>query len=155
MAVSLADGYAEVFKDGQPTEELIDLKGAREATPRTVSLARGGDVLAVEKNTAGVWFQRSCDQIHQSCFAGPVWPDERAARTAFEREVDVARHRQGTKSPVQSFDLQSGGHGCFLFAKYSAAFSNRPRIPRRANRTARTSIRPMPNCQKVGLNFEK
>ena len=127
------------------------------ASPRRARSAwlDAGDVLAVEQHAARLRLEHAGDQVDQRRLAGPVGADERAPRAALERQVDVARNRQRAERPVESLDLQRGGHGFFLPAKYSPQLSNRPSTPRRANSTASTSIRPMPNCQKVGLNFEK
>src|SRR6185503_19400904 len=99
--------------------------------------------------------ERTGDQVHQRCLAGAVGANERVPRPALERQIDVTRHRQRAESPVQPLDLQRGAHDFFLSEKYLPMLSKTPRTPRGVNSTASTSIRPMPNCQKVGLNFEK
>ena len=155
MAVTLADAHADVFQHREPAEQLVDLEGAREAAPRAFGLTHVCDVLAVENHAARVRLERAGDQVHQRRLAGAVGADERVPRAALERQIDIARHRQRAESPVQSLDLQRSAHDFFLSEKYLPMFSNTPSTPRGVNSTASTSIRPMPNCQKVGLNFEK
>ena len=155
MAVTFADAHADVFEHRQPAEQLVDLEGAREPAPCPIGLAQRGDVVAVEDHAARMRAERAGDQVHQRRLAGAVGADERVPRSALERQIDIARHRQRAESPVQSLDLQRGAHDFFLSEKYLPMFSNTPSTPRGVNSTASTSIRPMPNCQKVGLNFEK
>src|SRR5262249_10871318 len=114
VAVAFADGHAEIFKHRQPAEKLVDLKSARETSPRTLGLARCSDVGATEENATGLWLQHTGDQIDQSRLPGPVGTDQCAARAAFKRKIDVARHRQGTETAVQFLDLRRGGHDRFL-----------------------------------------
>src|SRR5581483_3008299 len=95
------------------------------------------------------------DQVDERGLAGAVGTDKGVARAALEREGDVARHRQRPKGHVQSFDLKRDAHNFFLSEKYLPMLSNTPSTPRGVKRTASTSIRPIPNCQNVGLNFEK
>ena len=99
--------------------------------------------------------ERASDQIDQRGLARAVRADQGPARSAIKCQVDVARDRQCAESAVQPFDLQRGVHVRFLSEKYLPMFSKIPSMPRRANSTASTSIRPMPNCQKVGLSFDR
>ena len=62
--------------------------------------------------------ERTGNQIDQRRLAGSVGPDQRAARAAFERKIDVARDRQRAEAPVQFLDLQRGRHDLFLSAMY-------------------------------------
>src|SRR5215475_8379582 len=114
MAVTLADGHAKIFDHREPAKKLIDLKGARKPTSRALGLARARNVIAV---------------------------DQRASRSAFEPEIDIARHRQSAEGPIQPLNLQCGNHERFLSVKYSPTFSNSPSRPRGANNTVRTSTR--------------
>ena len=40
MTVALTDGHAQIFKHGEAAEKLIDLEGAREASPRAIRLSQ-------------------------------------------------------------------------------------------------------------------
>src|SRR5262249_9171773 len=155
MAVALADGHADVFQHRQATEQLIDLECARKPTPGALGLTQARDVLAVEQHTTGLGFQHASNQIHKRCLARTIGPDQRPACTALQREIDMTRNQQRTERPVQSCDLKRRGTALCLSATYFPTLSNSPRPPRRANNTASTSTRPMPNCQNVGLSFEK
>jgi hypothetical protein len=155
LAIAFADGHADVFQNRQPAEELIDLEGARQAAPGADGLAGGGDVVAIEHNTAGRRLEHAGDQVDQRRLARPVRTDQRAAGAPLERQVDVARDMQRAEAAVEAFDLQSGGHDWRPLVKTLPASSMRPMRPRRANSTASTRSRPMPNCQKVGLIFER
>ena len=155
VAVALADGHAEIFQHRQPAEQLIDLEGARQPAPRPLGLRRFGDVLAIEQHTARRRLERAGDQIDQRGLAGAVRADERTPRAALQSEVDIARHLQRAEAAIESLDLQGVGHSLGFRDQYTPAFSSRPSNPRRANSTASTSSRPMPNCQNVGLIFEK
>src|SRR5512135_2531718 len=84
IAITLTDGHAKVFQDREPAEKLVDLEGARESTPRTVSLTQRGDVLAVEQHATGMRFENAGDQVYQRGLAGSVGPNQCAARTPFE-----------------------------------------------------------------------
>ena len=73
------------------------------ASPRRARSAwrQRGDVLAIEQHPAGMRLEHAGDQIDQRGLAGAVRADQRVARAALERKIDVARDRQRAESPVQ------------------------------------------------------
>src|SRR4029077_502532 len=109
MAVAFADGHAEILEHREPTEKLIDLKGAREPAPRASGLAQSGDVTTVKQHAARMGLEHPGNQIDQRCLAGAIGADKCPACPTFERKIDVARHRQCTEGAVQSLNLQRGG----------------------------------------------
>src|SRR6478752_1190855 len=110
MTVALADCHAEILKHREPTEKLIDLKGAREPAPRAIGLAQSGDVVTVKQHATRMRLEHSGNQIDQRCLAGPIGADKCPACPAFERKIDVARHWQCAEGAIQSLNLQRGGH---------------------------------------------
>ena len=52
LEIALADCHAQVLKNGEPAEQLVDLEGARETAPRAFRLAHVCDVLAIEDHAA-------------------------------------------------------------------------------------------------------
>src|ERR1044072_3721194 len=139
MAVALADAHADVFEHRETTEQLVDVEGARQAAPRALRLTHIRDVIAIEKDAAGVGLERAGDQVHQRRLAGAVRANQRVPRAALEREVYIARHRQRAEGAVQPLDLQGGAHDFFLSEKYLPMLSNTPNTPRGANSTASTN----------------
>ena len=80
------------------------------ASPRRARSACDGrrDVLAVEQHPARRRLEHAGDQVDQGRLAGAVRADQRAARAALERQIDVARDLQRAEAAVETLHLQRG-----------------------------------------------
>ena len=104
MAVHPAGHH--VLQRGKIEKGFDQLEGARDAFLADPVTRQAGDVLAPERDRAGIGFEESGDQVQRGRLAGAVGADEADDLAFFYVKPHITDGHQSAEGLVEPFDLQ-------------------------------------------------
>ena len=149
-------------------EQAVDLEGADKPALHPLLGAERGDVLAAEQDLPAVRAQHAGHQVDQRGLARAIWPDQRVARAAGQRDFDILGDHERAEAFVEPASGEdSRAHRCRLHGGGDVAHPNQrwprpvlmswatpPRIPFGRNSTTTISNTPIGKYQYCGLTPE-
>src|SRR5262249_3547882 len=110
-------GDDDVFAQGQPIEELVDLVGLGQAELADRGDVPAGDIAPVEKNATGGGAHFTRQHLEEGALAGAIGTDDAAQLALPDREIDVAVGFKAAEGLAETPGFQGGaGIGRLLAA---------------------------------------